>query len=227
VSDTPRCEHEIMEVHYAARHLDENEKGAFEFCVGYDFARQLERELSAMTKERDEWKESAEAAGRQWCEQAGKLTERRRQAEQAASDASHLAGSLLARAEAAEALNALCLAAINNALNYWYPTKPDASEDERNARHVRLFQFRDRLAKQLKAHAPAAADAGKGKQCDEPDCGTVALYVDGVTGAVTGWFCRECGKPFTQAEVEALEGEYDAVSLQRMGQRESLPRGEG
>ena len=47
-----------------------------------------------------------------------------------------------------------CLAEINNALNYWYPLKGDASEDERNARHVRLFQFRDRLAKQLKANAP-------------------------------------------------------------------------
>jgi hypothetical protein len=65
------------------------------------------------------------------------------------------------------------------------------------------------------------------KYCDEPDCGTVALYVDETTGAVTGWFCRECGKPFTDAEVEALEGEYDAVSLQRMGRIAGLTRGDG
>lgn len=44
-----------------------------------------------------------------------------------------------------------CLDEINNALNYWYPTKSTADEDERNARHVRLFQFRDRLQLQLKA----------------------------------------------------------------------------
>jgi hypothetical protein len=44
-----------------------------------------------------------------------------------------------------------CLREINNALNYWYPTKHEASEEERHARHVRLFQFRDRLQKELKA----------------------------------------------------------------------------
>ena len=43
-----------------------------------------------------------------------------------------------------------CLAAINHALNNWYPLEQDgASEEERNARHVRLFRFRDRLAKQI------------------------------------------------------------------------------
>jgi hypothetical protein len=65
------------------------------------------------------------------------------------------------------------------------------------------------------------------KRCDEPDCGTVALYIDGTTGAVTGWFCRECGKPFTDAQVEALEGEYEELSKKRMGQRAGLPCGEG
>lgn len=49
-----------------------------------------------------------------------------------------------------------CLDEINNALNYWYPTAPDASEEERHARHVRLFQFRDRLEKQLKANNDSA-----------------------------------------------------------------------
>jgi hypothetical protein len=44
-----------------------------------------------------------------------------------------------------------CLREINNALNYWYPLKHEASEEERHARHVRLFQFRDRLQKELKA----------------------------------------------------------------------------
>ena len=58
-----------------------------------------------------------------------------------------------------------CLAEINNALNYWYPLKGDASEDERNARHVRLFQFRDRLAKQLKANiALCVLTHSKGKE---------------------------------------------------------------
>ena len=42
-----------------------------------------------------------------------------------------------------------CLAEINHALNHWYPTKTSADEDERNARHVRLFSFRDRLEQQL------------------------------------------------------------------------------
>lgn len=56
-----------------------------------------------------------------------------------------------------------CLAEINNALNYWYPLKGDASEDERNARHVRLFQFRDRLAKQLKANATLTLRGGPEK----------------------------------------------------------------
>ena len=59
-----------------------------------------------------------------------------------------------------------CLTEINNALNYWYPlpvqeSKLDeefgryrpygASREECDARHVRLFQFRDRLQEQLKA----------------------------------------------------------------------------
>lgn len=42
-----------------------------------------------------------------------------------------------------------CLDEINNALNYWYPLKPDCDETECNARHVRLFGFRDRLQAQL------------------------------------------------------------------------------
>ena len=44
-----------------------------------------------------------------------------------------------------------CLAEIDNAMNYWYPTKADGATDaERDARHVRLFQFRDRLKEQVK-----------------------------------------------------------------------------
>jgi hypothetical protein len=45
-----------------------------------------------------------------------------------------------------------CLDQIEKALNYWYPTKATADEDERNARHVVLFEFRNRLEKQLSAH---------------------------------------------------------------------------
>ena len=58
-----------------------------------------------------------------------------------------------------------CLTEMNNALNYWYPlpvreSKLDeelgryrpygASREECDARHVRLFGFRDRLQEQLK-----------------------------------------------------------------------------
>ena len=65
-----------------------------------------------------------------------------------------------------------CLAEINNALNYWYPlpvrdSKLDeelgsyrpygASREECDARHVRLFQFRDRLRQQLRAPGKDAA----------------------------------------------------------------------
>jgi len=65
-----------------------------------------------------------------------------------------------------------CLAEINNAINYWYPlpvrdSKLDeelgryrpygASREECDARHVRLFQFRDRLQQQLKAAGKDAA----------------------------------------------------------------------
>jgi hypothetical protein len=52
-----------------------------------------------------------------------------------------------------------CLREINNALNYWYPMKHEASEEERHARHVRLFQFRDRLQKELKATVLANAES--------------------------------------------------------------------
>jgi len=65
-----------------------------------------------------------------------------------------------------------CLAEINNAINYWYPlpvrdSKLDeelgryrpygASREECDARHVRLFQFRDRLQHQLRAPGKDAA----------------------------------------------------------------------
>jgi uncharacterized coiled-coil DUF342 family protein len=65
-----------------------------------------------------------------------------------------------------------CLAEVNNALNYWYPlpvrdSKLDeelgsdrpygASREECDARHVRLFQFRDRLQQQLRAAGKFAA----------------------------------------------------------------------
>ena len=47
-----------------------------------------------------------------------------------------------------------CLAEVNNALNYWYPLKGESeahgsTQAEYDARHVRLFQFRDRLQQQL------------------------------------------------------------------------------
>ena len=47
-----------------------------------------------------------------------------------------------------------CLAEVNNALNYWYPRKGESeahgsTQAEYDARHVRLFQFRDRLQQQL------------------------------------------------------------------------------
>ena len=65
-----------------------------------------------------------------------------------------------------------CLTEMNNALNYWYPlpvreSKLDeelgsyrpygASQEECDARHVRLFQFRDRLQEQLKQAGKDAA----------------------------------------------------------------------
>jgi chromosome segregation ATPase len=60
-----------------------------------------------------------------------------------------------------------CLAEVNNALNYWYPTRYPlrdgesdahrASQAEFDARHVRLFQFRDRLQQQLRAAGKTAA----------------------------------------------------------------------
>ncbi len=60
-----------------------------------------------------------------------------------------------------------CLAEVNNALNYWYPTRYPlrdgesdahrASQAEFDARHVRLFQFRDRLQQQLRASGKDAA----------------------------------------------------------------------
>lgn len=49
-----------------------------------------------------------------------------------------------------------CLREINHALNYWYPLEPEASKEERDARHVRLFQFRDRLERELKANAESS-----------------------------------------------------------------------
>ena len=48
------------------------------------------------------------------------------------------------------------------------------------------------------------------KYCDDCDWGHVFLYVDGVTGKNAEWFCRECGKKFTDAEVEKLDGEIVA-----------------
>ena len=43
-----------------------------------------------------------------------------------------------------------CLSEINNALNFWYPLESEGCEKtECDARHVRLFQFRDKLAEQL------------------------------------------------------------------------------
>ena len=51
-----------------------------------------------------------------------------------------------------------CLVEINNALNFWYPLEPDASEEERHARHIRLFEFRNRLASQVKSARPEAKE---------------------------------------------------------------------
>jgi len=61
-----------------------------------------------------------------------------------------------------------CLTEMNNALNYWYPLPVQesnldedrpygASQEECDARHVRLFQFRDRLQEQLKQAGKDAA----------------------------------------------------------------------
>ena len=47
-----------------------------------------------------------------------------------------------------------CLDEVNHALNYWYPLAASASPEEREARHVRLFSFRDRLQKQIRPSAP-------------------------------------------------------------------------
>ena len=48
-----------------------------------------------------------------------------------------------------------CLAEIKNALNYWFPTSFDGAEEaELNARHVRLFDFKERLENQLEEDHP-------------------------------------------------------------------------
>lgn len=54
-----------------------------------------------------------------------------------------------------------CLREINQALNYWYPLD-GCSEREQHARHVRLFEFRNRLAKQLQLEVNAAHDGRPG-----------------------------------------------------------------
>ena len=41
-----------------------------------------------------------------------------------------------------------CLEEVENALNYWYPLA-SSDDRERHARHVRLFEFRDRLRNQI------------------------------------------------------------------------------
>ena len=57
-----------------------------------------------------------------------------------------------------------CLDHINIALNYWYPLESDGdSKEECDARHRRLFEFRDRLAKQLKANANLTGKQKPGK----------------------------------------------------------------
>ena len=49
-----------------------------------------------------------------------------------------------------------CLSEINNALNFWYPLESEGCEKtECDARHVRLFQYRDKLAKQLSDTRPS------------------------------------------------------------------------
>lgn len=68
------------------------------------------------------------------------------------------------------------------------------------------------------------------KNCNECDEGQVFLYVDGVTGNNAGWYCRECGKTFTNDEVKKLAGEIDPMSKKRMGddrivRHDTQPRG--
>jgi len=47
-----------------------------------------------------------------------------------------------------------CLDEINHALNYWYPLESNGCDQvEIEARHVRLFEFRNRLEDQLKTNA--------------------------------------------------------------------------
>ena len=49
-----------------------------------------------------------------------------------------------------------CLDHINIALNYWYPLRSQGDSDaECDARHRMLFEFRDRLTKQLEINATA------------------------------------------------------------------------
>jgi hypothetical protein len=45
-----------------------------------------------------------------------------------------------------------CLEEINNALNYWYPLRSDDNDTAYEARHVRLFEFRNRLKRQIAAN---------------------------------------------------------------------------
>ena len=80
-----------------------------------------------------------------------------------------------------------CLDEINNALNFWYPLRSDTSETERNARHVRLFGFRNKLHRQLKAANPSDRKDAH----DDPAC---RQYSDGKVKARDGAGVEEgCG----------------------------------
>ncbi len=59
------------------------------------------------------------------------------------------------------------------------------------------------------------------KVCE--DCGgTVALYVDGVSKAVSGWYCGECWRRYEEEEIKGLAGSVDAVSRERLAEVEGI-----
>ena len=141
-----------------------------------------------------------------------------------------------------------CLTEMNNALNYWYPlpvqeSKLDeelgryrpygASREECDARHVRLFQFRDRLQEQLKqAGKDAAFDLAmamaelrnvaqqRDKALTERDAARAGYSAMNTRIYGPGGECHELDK--ARAERDKLKIERDSANWSLSRAKESL-----
>ena len=88
-----------------------------------------------------------------------------------------------------------CLDEVNNALNFWYPCKHNGAEqNERDARHVRLFGFRDKLQKQINA---------KADRIDEGDSAKSLVVKSGPAPFDQEDVCFDCGLEITGAAYPA------------------------